>query len=112
MLVLPDAPTVPLFLIMPPQLGAFAIPYSAQHKGRPTPNAEIVEVGTLYQHQPTAGPSRIHRTFIIGPSRNVGNSQLLRPENGNGSLTEEAKRDKRRKLRRKRLTGNLGLVLL
>ncbi|TFY61531.1 hypothetical protein EVJ58_g4454 [Rhodofomes roseus] len=45
---------------MPPQLGAFAIPYSAQHKTRPAANAEVVEVGTSYQPQPAAGPSRIH----------------------------------------------------
>ena len=88
---------------MPPQLGAFAIPYSAQHKGRPTPNAEIVEVGTSYQHQPAAGPSRIHGVFVHKISSS-GSYLTLLPANGNGNLTEEAKKDKRRK----EMVGKLG----
>lgn len=56
---------------MPPQLGAFAIPYSSQHKRR-TPNAEIVEVSTSYQHQPAAGPSRIHGMCVAGPCLDAG----------------------------------------
>ncbi|KAH9933364.1 uncharacterized protein B0H18DRAFT_1208091 [Fomitopsis serialis] len=54
---------------MPPQLGAFAIPYPAQHKSRTAASAEVVEVGTSYQHQPAAGPSRIHGNGVDDPAK-------------------------------------------